>query len=80
MRFGFKLWAACASNGTLLHVEPYCGVHTNIADHDFGHGPNIVFDMVSKTSLQKGQHIVCDNYFETVPLLKELAQKGIAGT
>ena len=77
VRFGFKLCASCASNGTLLHVEPYCRVHTNIADHGFCHGPNIILDMVSETNLQKGQHVVCDNYFLTVPLLKELTRKGI---
>ena len=80
VRFGFKLWAACDSNSTLLHVEPYCEAHTNIEEHGFGHGPNIVLDMVKKTKLQKGQHVVCDNYFGTVALLKELARKGIAGT
>ena len=24
VRFGFKLCSACASNGTLLHIKPYC--------------------------------------------------------
>ena len=59
VRFGFKLWEACSSSGTLLHVDPYCGIFTNIDDHDFGYGPNVVLDMVSKTKLQKGQHVVC---------------------
>ena len=36
--------------------------------------------MVSKTELSARQHVICDNYFGTIPLLKELAQKGIAFT
>ncbi|XP_040573820.2 piggyBac transposable element-derived protein 3-like [Lepeophtheirus salmonis] len=80
VRFGFKLWAACASDGTLLHVEPYCGSCTNIPDHGFGHGPNVVLEMVNKTGLKEGQHVICDNYFGTVLMLKELARMKIACT
>ena len=75
VRFGFKLWGACTSNGTLLHAEPYCGSHTNISDYGFGHGPNVVLEMVNKTELKAGQHVVCDNYFGSIPLLKELSEK-----
>lgn len=80
VRFGFKLWGACTSSGTLLHVEPYCGSHTNVPDHGFGHGPNIVLEMVNRIEMEKGQHVVCDNYFGSIALLKELATKGIACT
>ena len=80
VRFGFKLWAAFSSEGALLHVDPYCSQHTNIEDLGFGHGPNIVLDVVNKAKLQKGKHDVCDNYFGIEPFLKELARKGIAGT
>ena len=36
--------------------------------------------MVSKTKINSGQHVICDNYFGIIPLLKELAQKGICCT
>ncbi len=45
IRFGFKLWAACSSDGALLHVEPYCGVHSKIPDHGLEHGPNVIMEM-----------------------------------
>ena len=75
VRFGFS-----ASNGTLLYVKPSCGSYTNIPDHGFGHGPNVILEMVSKMELSVGQHVIYDNYFGTIPLLKELAQKDIACT
>ncbi|CAB4059511.1 unnamed protein product [Lepeophtheirus salmonis] len=46
VRFGFKLWDAGKSDGTLLHVEPYCDSYTKVPDHVLGHGPNIVMEMV----------------------------------
>ena len=61
MRFGFKLWIACTSSGTILHVEPYCSSNTNIPDDGAGHCPNIVLEMVNRTEMEKGQHAVCDN-------------------
>lgn len=42
IRFGFKLWAICTADGSLLHVEPYCGAHTRISDRGLGQGPNVV--------------------------------------
>ena len=30
--------------------------------------------------LSAGQHVICDKYFETIPLLKDIAQKSIACT
>ena len=80
VRFGFKLWGAAKSDGTLLHVEPYCGANTRVADHGLGHGPNIIMEMVQKTNLRSGQHVICDNYFGSVALMKELASKEIAIT
>lgn len=80
VRFGFKLWGAAKSDGTLLHVEPYCGSNTRIADHELGHGPNVIMEMIQQTNLRAGQHVICDNYFGSVALMKKLASKGIAIT
>ena len=63
VRFGYKLWGAAKSDGTLLYVEPYCGSNTKIADSRLGHGPNVIMGMVNKTNLRAGQHVICDNYF-----------------
>lgn len=80
IRFGFKLWASCTSDGALLHVEPYCGAHTKVPDRGMGHGPNVILEMCEQLKLGNGQHVTFDNYFGTVPLLKELSKKNIAAT
>ena len=80
IRFGFKLWAACSSDGSLLHVEPYCGSHSRILDAGLRHGLNVIMDMCGKLSLGEGQHMIFDNFFGTVTLLKELAKKNVAAT
>ena len=80
IRFGFKLWAACSADGSLLHVEPYCGSHTRIPDRGFGHGPNIVLEMVNQLNLHPGQQVVFDNLFTNMSLMKELSKMKIGGT
>ena len=80
VRFGFKLWAACSSDGSLLYGESYCGSHTKIPDTVFGHDPNLVLEMADKLKLQSGHKDVFDNFFMNIPLLKELSKIKIGGT
>ena len=80
VRFGFKLWAITSSDGYLHHVEPYCGAHSKIVDRGFGVGGNVVLEMIEKTNLTAGQHVVFDNFFGSIALLEELASRKIAAT
>ena len=80
VRFGFKLWAICTSDGFLHHAEPYCGNHTKVTDKGFGLGGNVVLQMIENVNMQPGQHAVFDNFFGSVALLEELASKKIAAT
>lgn len=80
IRFGFKLWAVCTSDGTLLHVEPYCGCHTKIHDTGLGQGPNVVLEMIDQINLEPGQHVIVDNLFTSLPLLENLTKRGIGVT
>ena len=80
VRFGFKLWAAASSDRSLLFAEPYCGTHTGITDRGLGQRGNVVLECVEKLNLRKGQHIVFDNFFGSVALLKELDTRDVAGT
>ena len=80
MRFGFKLWAICSSDGFLHHAEPYCGSHMKVTDKGFGLGGNVVLQMIENVNMQPGQHAVFDNFFWLVALLEELASKKIAAT
>ena len=58
VRFGFKLWAICTSDGFLYHAEPCCGSHTKVTDIGFGLGGNVVLQMIEKVNMQPGQHAV----------------------
>ena len=64
VRFGFKLWTICTSDGFLHHVKPYCGSHTKISDLFFfglGQGANLVLYIIEKIGLKPGQHAIFDN-------------------
>ncbi len=80
VRFGFKLWAACTSDGSLLHAEPYCGAYTKIPDRGMGLGANVFLEMAEQLHLQKGHHVVFDNFFGSVALMEALSSNGIAAT
>ena len=80
IRFGFKVWAVCSADGFLCHSEPYCGTSTHIPDIGLGHGPNVVMEMVNQVGLEKGQHVVFDNLFTSLPLLEKLSAEGVGAT
>ncbi|CAH2109195.1 unnamed protein product [Euphydryas editha] len=40
VRFGFKLWCLCSSNGYLYQFIPYGGKNSNVARNDLGLGEN----------------------------------------
>ncbi|XP_068245469.1 piggyBac transposable element-derived protein 3-like [Palaemon carinicauda] len=77
LRFGFKVWAACTSDGSLLYCEPYYGYDTLIPDIGLGQGPNVAVKMSSKINLQAGQHARFDNIFTSLPLVENLVNRGI---
>ncbi|CAB4062245.1 unnamed protein product [Lepeophtheirus salmonis] len=54
IRFGFKVWVASSSDGSLFHTK--------------------------MLELKSGQHVVSDNLFTTISILKELTKKGIVAT
>ncbi|XP_068240225.1 piggyBac transposable element-derived protein 3-like [Palaemon carinicauda] len=52
VRFGFKVWVACTSDGSLLYFEPYCGSDTKIPDIGLGEGPNVVYQRTNGEPLK----------------------------
>lgn len=80
IRYGFKVWALCTSDGAGVWYEPYCGRHTKIGDRGLGQGPNVVLDLVEKAKLGPGTDVFFDNLFTSFPLLDALSEKGIGGT
>ena len=80
VRFGYKMWAICASKGYIVHVEPYCGACTQLPVFAMGQGPDVVAGLVTKGGVTSGAQLFFDNLFTSLPLLQWLSQKGIGGT
>ena len=80
VRYGFKVWSLCSSDGAGLTFEPYCGSDTKIVDEKMGQGPNVVLDLVSKSRISRGSSVYFDNLFTSFPLLDRLSEMEIAGT
>ena len=80
VRYGYKVWSLCTSDGAGMKFEPYCGKHTAIRDIQLGQGPNVVMDLVTKAELVTGSEVFFDNLFTSFPLLEKLSEAKIAGT
>jgi hypothetical protein len=80
IRYGYKVWALCTSDGSGVWFEPYCGRDTRVEDRGLGQGPNIVLELVEKASLLLGSMLFFDNLFTSFPLLERLSELNIAGT
>lgn len=81
IRFGFKNWALCSSNGYLLAFDIYTGRNPqNVAR--FGLGGDIVLKLIEKAEVpdNSGHKLYIDNFFTSVPLLKYLSQTGYCAT
>ena len=68
IKHGVKLWMRCHSESAYLHEYVYIGKLQNSQ-----HG--LAYDVVTKlceSIVGHNHHLYCDNYFTSVPLLKEL--------
>ena len=61
-----------------MHTEPYSGASTNLPNTGLGQGADVVLGLIDKCEIPKGTHVVMDNLFTSIPLLKELSKRGIA--
>ena len=75
--FGFKLWCIISSEEYLLHVEPYCGVDTDLLDAGLGQGADAVFGLIEKCEVKAESTVKFDNLFTSLSLLDELTELGI---
>jgi hypothetical protein len=75
-KFGIKVWSLCASEGWMIHSEPYCGSSTRLEKTNLGQGPDVVLGLVDKGEVSAGSHVFFDNLFTSVPLLEKLSEKG----
>ncbi|CAH0723619.1 unnamed protein product, partial [Brenthis ino] len=76
VRFGFKLWCLCSSNGYLYQFIPYGGKNSNVTRNDLGLGENVVLDLLSVIEDPRKHRIFFDNFFSSHKLFCILKEKG----
>jgi len=73
-KFGIKIWTlAEAQSGYCPSFQIYTGKTENAQEKGLSY--RVVSDLVSKY-LNKNHHVYQDNYFTSIPLLKDIAEKG----
>ena len=77
IRFGFKLWCITSSKGYLFHVEPYCGVDTDLPDTVLVQGADVLLGLIEKFEVKAGSTTTFGNLFSSLPLFDELTELGI---
>ena len=80
IRFGFKLWAICGSDGYCHKFDLYCGKEQRPDLRDQPLGSRVVLDMISVISDPRGHELFFDNLFTSRTLRDELKSRGIRAT
>lgn len=83
IRFGYKLWALCGSNGYCFKFDLYCGAETatNYAkNEDLALGSRVVVNLLDCVSDPSSHCIYFDNLFTSRDLLLHLQEKGFRAT
>lgn len=78
VRFGFKLWCLCSSNGYLYKFIPYGGKSMNTEANDLGLGENV--DLLSVVKHPYKHRLFFDNSFSSHKLFCKLRNKGFFAT
>lgn len=80
-KWGFKLWARCASTGFLHVFDIYQGKGTGRGDDDdvsdCGLGGNVVLKLCSSLPRNQKFKVFADNYFSNLAMVNELKQRGL---
>lgn len=79
IRFGFKLWCICSSNGYLYKFIPYGG-KTSTYENELGLGENVVVDLLSIVQHPSVHRVFFDNFFSSYKLFCLLKEKGFYAT
>ena len=84
-KFGFKVWVMTTPLGYLIQFCQYAGKDSILQEYEnkrLGLDVSVVANLVSKLSVMQtsNYHIVMDNYFTSLALLKHLSAMGVAAT
>ena len=77
IRFGFKLWVISSSTGVPYHVSIYEGKEDGADNEPLG--SRVVKQAVDACKLSN-PHVICDNFFTSCNLIRDLADKGLSAT
>ena len=76
---GVKNWLICGKSGGVLDFELYQAAGTGISSEykTMGLGAAVVLRLADSVTKNKNYKLYFDNYFTSIPLLRELKDKGI---
>ena len=78
IRFGYKAWALCGSDGYPYHIKIYTGMDTSTDRQPLGLSVvNTMADIVIRHSQAKYHQLFFDNFFTSISLIQSLSEKGI---
>ena len=80
IRFGYKVWCLCTTEGYLIQAEPYQSAGTNDKIEGLGRGSSVVFNLVSELPNTNNYCLFFDNLFTSLPLMKHLNESNYSGT
>ena len=81
IRFGYKIWCLCESDGYPYHMQIYQGKQSNANDQPLG--TRVINNMVSVISSNFNvlyHQLYFDNFFSSYHLIKKLAEKSMRAT
>ncbi|CAH1990479.1 unnamed protein product [Acanthoscelides obtectus] len=80
VRFGFKQWCLCSSDGYLFYSIPYAGAIANKERTSLGLGRETVNNLLANVDYPARHSIFFDNFFSSYQLLVDLKNKGLYAT
>ena len=80
VRFGFKIWCLCSSNGYLFYSLPYGGSQQHKTKSNIGMGGDVVMNLLSVVKNPFHHQIFFDNFFSSFKLFVALKNKGFFAT
>ena len=81
IRFGYKIWALCGSNGYPYHLQIYPGKEPGKSPQPLGSRViNDLVNIVCVKSAPKHHRFYFDNFFSSYTLLADLREKEVLAT
>ena len=82
IRFGYKNWTLCSSNGYCYAFDTYCGAQqqTPVSSEKMPLGSKVVLQLLSNVPHPSDHTVFFDNFFTCYDLLVNLQRKGFRAT